>query len=508
MTNWTNDDFVIRNGLLIGLSKEGEEKLKETDTLVIPEGVINIIEDAFQHIPIKKLVLPLSLKGIGNLAFKSSGIEEIAGGDNVEEIYNFTFKNNNLKTVTNFLHLEKMGIGAFANNKINSFYFNENLSKISMSAFENNRFEDLDFSHCKNLTIEEYAFSFNSIKSFKFGENVKVDREALRFNNLKSSNFVDADVSEPICYSEEAKPDNSWQEKHFVIKDNAFVDFTKEGFEKLETADNITFPSIEGVKRIEIVFLNMIFIHAFKFTEVYISEGIEEIAGSVFALKSIEKIHLPESLKVIGPEAFSYISVKSIKLSKNLEKIGYKAFSSSNLQSIDLSKTKITVVPNSCFKDCCYLKEVNLPVSLTSIEDDAFENTYSLRKITISQNTRWIGISAFYSSRLEEIEIKGSCNLTTIHDDAFIYSRLKYFPFEKMENIKLIGFAAFQGNDIEEVVIKKAQEIRECAFKNNNIKKVQIEKAERLSKKAFVGNDITHFNISDDVNITDDDMSF
>ena len=508
MTKWINDDFVIRNGLLIGLSKEGEEKLKETDTLVIPEGVININEDTFRNSPIKKLVLPLSLKTIGSGAFNSSELEEITGGNNVEEIYNFTFKDNNLKTVTNFIHLEKMGIGAFAKNKINDFYFNDNLSKISMSAFEDNRFETLDFSHCKNLTIEEYAFSFNSIKSFKFGENVKADKEALRFNNLKNTNFVDADITEPICYNEEARPDNSWQEKHFVIRDNAFVDLTTEGFKKLETADNITFPSIEGVKRVDIKFSKMTFTYTFSFKSVYISEGIEEIGACTFPFREIEKVHLPKSLKVIEHEAFASTSIKSIKFPKNLEEIGYGAFASSKLQSVDLSETKVTKLQDKCFINCRYLKEVKLPKGLDSIEDGVFQNTYSLREITIPENTTWIGHFAFSASGLEKINFLNPENLETIQDAAFKGARLKFFPFEKVKSFEAIGFEAFERNDLEEVFIKSADEVRGHAFKNNNIKKVNIINVENLSEEAFIGNNIEYFNISDDTNIVSDDVFF
>lgn len=506
MTTWTKDDFVIQKGLLICLSERGAKKLRNTDTLVIPEGVTSIVREAFLNIPIKKLVLPLSLRTIGESAFKHTGLEEIEGGEMIEEIHNFAFKDNNLKTVTNFLNLKKIGIKAFSKNKINNFYFSNNLSGIGMSAFEDNRLEDLDFSHCKDVIIEDYAFNFNSIKSIKFGKNVKVSAEALRFNKLKNTNFVDADISEPIQYSEEAKPDNSWQEKHFVIRGNAFVNLTEEGFKKLEMADNITFPSIEGVDRIEIIFSRMTFDYTFQFTEVYISEGIEEIACGAFALRAVEKIHLPESLKLIEQEAFSYTSIKSIKFPKNLEEIDYKAFSSSKLQSVDLSELEITQIPDSCFDDCWYLKEVKLPESLDSIENCAFLNTYSLQRITIPENVQWIGTNAFNASRLEEIEIEGPYNLTVIQNSAFRNSRLKYFPFEKMDYLEIIGFNAFERNDIEEVVIKDGDEIRGHAFKNNKIKKVEIKRAAHLSEEAFVGNDIKDFNISDDVNIVDDDL--
>lgn len=505
MTNWIKSDFIINKGSLISLSKEGKKKITNTDTLIIPEGVTNVSNEALKEKKFKKLVLPSTLIFIGENAFLNCGIEEIEGGENVIDIFAFSFKNNNLKSVKGFLNLKRISPYAFSRNKIDDFYFGKELELISIFAFENNRFKKLDFSHCTGLEIKEEAFIRNLISEVKLGKRVKVTKEAFRFNKLKSDKFMDSDITEPVFYSEEAKPDNSWQEKHFVIRGNAFVNLTEEGFKKLETADNITFPSIEGVDRIEIIFSRMTFDYTFQFTEVYISEGIEEIACGAFALRAVEKIHLPESLKLIEQEAFSYTSIKSIKFPKNLEEIDYKAFSSSKLQSVDLSELEITQIPDSCFDDCWYLKEVKLPESLDSIENCAFLNTYSLQRITIPENVQWIGRNAFNASRLEEIEIEGPYNLTVIQDSAFRNSRLKYFPFEKMDYLEIIGFNAFERNDIEEVVIKDGDEIRRHAFKNNKIKKVEIKKTEKLSDEAFVGNNIKDFNISDDVNIVDDD---
>ncbi len=508
MTKWTKSDFIINKGSFISLSKEGEKKLTNTDTLVIPEGVTNVSDEALKEKKFKKLVLPSTLVIIGENAFLNCGIEEIEGGENVIDIFAFSFKNNNLKSVQGFLNLKRISPYAFSRNKIDDFYFGKDLELISIDAFEDNRFKKLDFSNCTGLEIKEEAFMRNLISEVKLGKRMKITKEAFRFNKLKSDEFIDSDITEPALYSEDAKPDNSWTKEHFLFKDDAFVGFTKEGVKKLKTANNITFPSVENITKININFSKLNYIYKPCFKEVYISEGIEEIGDEAFCLKRINKIHLPDSLRIIGIRAFQGISVKSIKFPKNLKSIHYKAFTFSELQSVDLSETRITEIPDECFKFCMYLKEVKLPESLESIESSAFEKTYSLLKITVPGDITWIGPLAFYESGLEEIDIKNPRNLGAIKDCAFKDSRLKYFPFEKMEYVEVISFQAFERNDIEEVSIKEGYEIRGDAFKYNNIKKVNIRNVENLSEEAFTSNNIKEFNVSDYTNIVSDDVFY
>lgn len=508
MTNWTKSDFIINKGSLISLSKEGKKKITNTDTLIIPEGVTNVSNEALKEKKFKKLVLPSTLIVIGENAFSNCGIEKIEGGENVIDIFASSFRNNNLKSVKGFLSLKRISPYAFSRNKIDDFYFGKELELISILAFENNRFKKLDFSNCTGLEIKEEAFIRNLISEVNLGKRMKVAKEAFRFNKFKSDEFMDSDITESALYSEEAKPDNSWTKEHFIFKDDAFVDLSEEGLKKFKTANNITFPSVENITKIEIKSSKLNYIYKPCLKEVYISEGIEEIGDEAFCLKRIEKIHLPESLKIIGIRAFQGISVKSIKFSKNLKTIHYEAFAFSQLQSVDLSKTKITEIPDECFRFCMYLKEVKLPESLESIESSAFEKTYSLLKITVPGEITWIGPLAFYESGLEEIDIKNPRNLGAITDGAFMDTRLKYFPFEKMEHIEIIGFQAFERNDIEEVSVTEGDEIRGDAFKYNNIKKVNIRNVEKLSEEAFMGNNIKDLNISDYTNIVSDDVFY
>lgn len=85
--------------------------------------------------------------------------------------------------------------------------------------------------------------------------------------------------------------------------------------------------------------------------EVSIPEGIDKLAdGTFFICSSLKKVTLPTALTAIGAQAFwACDTLTSITLPKGLLSIGYQAFDSSPV------------------------KDVNLPTTLTYIEDSAFD---------------------------------------------------------------------------------------------------------------------------------------
>lgn len=506
MTNWTKEDFNITEEGLMGFSESGKNKIKNTDTLVIPEGVTEIVGEPFKDIPIKKLVLPNSLEYIGRSSFKRCGIEEIVGGRNVENIEDYAFYENNLRFINNFVNVKFIKKYAFSLNKIQKFIFYK-IRFIGECAFEENRLEEVDLSDTgKKVEVGDYAFSRNMIKKVQIIKGANISKMAFGYNKFTSDEFSNSDITKPVSYDKEVEPDYTWKKYHFVIEDDTFKGLSKDGLKKIEMSKNITFPEIEDVTKIDfnlgIKALNSsIGIH-----EVYISEGIEEIGTLGFSSPKILAVHIPDSLKIVKNDAFSFTSIKSIKFSKNLEKLSAGAFSTSKLESVDLSETKIKEIPISCFAYCYNLKEVKLPKNLEEISDSAFEMNYSLREITIPENTTCIKNFAFHKSGLEKINFKNSKILREIGFCAFRDTRLKHFPFEEVEYFEKIGETAFERSDLEEVMIKKSDNIRKKAFKNNNIKRIDIKNVEKLSETAFIGNNIKEFNVSDSTNIVDDDV--
>jgi len=102
------------------------------------------------------------------------------------------------------------------------------------------------------------------------------------------------------------------------------------------------------------------FIYNQKVTEVYISDGVEQIAESAFnSCMFLKKVRFPNTLKEIGKNAFYYCDLLSVvELPDSLTKIGKAAFS-----------------------ECRSLISVRIGSGTTAVEANAFSGCYKLFEI-------------------------------------------------------------------------------------------------------------------------------
>lgn len=125
------DDFQIENGVLVEYL--GEEAAPE-----IPDGVLEIGEDAFFGAEIENVVIPCSVKIIGVSAFYScSNLKEVNFPDSIEEIREDAFSEcENLIRVILPPKLKKVGNNAFNGcSSLEEVVFNEGLEEIGEDAF-------------------------------------------------------------------------------------------------------------------------------------------------------------------------------------------------------------------------------------------------------------------------------------------------------------------------------------------------------------------------------------
>ena len=81
------------------------------------------------------------------------------------------------------------------------------------------------------------------------------------------------------------------------------------------------------------------------------------------------------SITKLGPLSFISSRLKNLQLKLNITEIGEHSFAVTNLRRIDLRKTSIRSLPEYCFRDSYYLKEIYLPESLEQIYAEAFRST-------------------------------------------------------------------------------------------------------------------------------------
>ena len=501
-------DYTIVNGC-ISLKEEGKKVIEEieqtTGILEIPEGIIVIPGSFVEGVKLRKLILPSSLETIGDSAFATTGLEEIIGGENVRDIRDFAFAYNNLKKVYSLKNLEKISGSAFYFNKIKEFYFPKSLELIDEKAFLNNNLTKVDLSKCKHLIIKEDAFSENRINELIVDETLILTESSFNYNELEKENIKGkalplkySNIRKPVKYRD-ARPDNSWEEKHFIIENGAFIDLSKEGYEKIEKSNNLTFPKISGVDKMKICFSALPKFRHRCFKEVYLSEGITEICNYAFRYLPVEKVHFPDSLEVIGVRAFEETEIISVKIEGNLKEIGAGAFRESSIEAVDIKDTKVSEIPSYAFFDCDILREVKLPKNLEHITESAFERTTSLFSIKFPKTLNRIGGNAFLDAGLREVEFEENSECQEFGCSAFENCKISNIPFEKMKYLEIIGGYAFMRNNLEKVHIKNAEMICGKSFGENYIKKIKIENVDELSQLAFSCNPIEDCEISENV---------
>ena len=176
----------------------------------------------------------------------------------------------------------------------------------------------------------------------------------------------------------------------------------------------------------------------------------------------------------IGASAFSGCTdLGSVFIPKTCQTIGEGAFiSCSGLTTVTFEKgnTALTVLNNGVFENCHKLNTVtDIPDTVTSIGDEAFERCYNLKKIVIPAAVETIGSKAFLANNntnkscLESVTFNGN-KLTTINSEACSYCKaLKKISLP--ESVTTIGKGAFSYSGLQNIQIpKNVETIGEEAF--------------------------------------------
>lgn len=127
---------------------------------------------------------------------------------------------------------------------------------------------------------------------------------------------------------------------------------------------------------------------------------------------------------------------------------------------------KVLSMRGNSFSNMPFLKEVNLPDTITEIRGQAFKNDKSLKKIKLPKNLKYLGGGSFENTSIVNIEIPNS--VTYIGGEVFKNAT-------KLKSVKLS---------------KNISEIRGSSFENcKSLKEIDIpDKVTRIGGHAFYGN--------------------
>ncbi len=177
---------------------------------------------------------------------------------------------------------------------------------------------------------------------------------------------------------------------------------------------------------------------------------IQNIGIGAFAdCLALVSVKLPESIQCIDEYAFLRCPLlSSINIPSNTKKISTGAFADcQNLRNIGLNEG-LEIIEDDAFKGCA-LETVNIPQSvkkigqglfaycenlivvsgeLNEVPDDIFYNCTNLTYVTLSDNIKEIGSSAFYGTKIVSIKIPTQVN------------RIKSEAFQNCTNLQKVYF--------------------------------------------------------------------
>lgn len=111
-------------------------------------------------------------------------------------------------------------------------------------------------------------------------------------------------------------------------------------------------------------------------TSVKFPKTITEIQKYAFSgCQNLKEVVIPEGVKTIGVNAFwNCRNLESVSLPSTLKNIDWNAFSATGLKSVTIPESNtLSTLKEKVFFQCSELKEVILPISITGIADDTFE---------------------------------------------------------------------------------------------------------------------------------------
>ena len=217
-------------------------------------------------------------------------------------------------------------------------------------------------------------------------------------------------------------------------------------------------------------------------SEITIPNGVEEIGTRAFKNTNITSITIPGSVESVGYQAFDGCAITSVTFGEGISEDGATdtlgALPSNNANSPytvvvsdadDVSNvaaaaktifkyfalslqncTDLTIIDDYTFSQS-QITSINLPITVTTIGDAAFDRCQSLTNITIPNNVTSIGQNAFiFCESLTEISIPDS--VISIGNRAFAECE-ELEGLTLGENVTTIGESAFCNNNLTNITI-------------------------------------------------------
>jgi hypothetical protein len=200
------------------------------------------------------------------------------------------------------------------------------------------------------------------------------------------------------------------------------------------------------------------------FLVVELGDKIESVPNDFLrGAKQLRSVRLPSSLTSMGDSAFANSSVNEIDMSRctKLKTIGECFLSWSSIASIDLSGcVELESLPDQFLRGTRQLRSVRLPSSLTSIGDDAF--MYSLVNeidMSLCTEVRALGNCFLMGSAIASIDLSGCVEVESVPDH-FLRGTRQLRSVRLPSSLTSIGNYAFERSSVNEVDMSRCTKLR------------------------------------------------
>jgi len=354
-----NDVFILSED-----QKTIQKYIGSSYSVIIPDGITTIGDNAFSSKYITSVTIPSSVTTIGEYAFANCHSSlTVTVPDTVTSIgYHAFYRDYSVNYSGTATYGEddeywgaKMINGGYVANGLR--YTDNTLTKIV---------DDSGYTEGRNIVIPntvveigEEAFEFTTAASITIPDSVKtIGEEAFHWCKLNSVLVIPSTVE--------------------TIEESAF-----DGVRALEYHGTLNDNNNWGATAFNAYIEDN---HAY-------SDSTKTTLLSYFGTE--KNYTIPETVTTIGPEAFFYNVFEEFNLTENITTIGGYAFQNSTMNKLTIPRS-ITRITNSMLK-FCNANEIILPDTLIRIDDGAFTYTKTT-SITIPASVNYLGTGLFNTS--------------------------------------------------------------------------------------------------------------
>lgn len=137
--------------------------------------------------------------------------------------------------------------------------------------------------------------------------------------------------------------------------------------------------------------------------DVVIPDGVTKIAERAFYNnQNITSVKIPKTVTEMGWIAFAGSSIKSVEIPGSVKSVGNTAFEHcTSLEEVEIGEG-VQTIGHAAFSQCGRIKKINLPSSVTKIESSAFMGCESLETFNYGENIV-VADGAFFGTKFDGV---------------------------------------------------------------------------------------------------------